>query len=95
MTVAFRRFCSDYRAQLLTDHVRRFVQGEDRPDLEAETRARAAQVLEILMLDPASILDFYTAPQETEAAPAWTDPLTAAIPPGVLEALNATKDNPE
>jgi hypothetical protein len=62
---------------------------DDNPTYEAEARWRAATALDILSLDAAAIAAFY-APilQQQAAAQVWTDPMTAALPPDIDQAIN-------
>lgn len=58
-TKAFMAYLADYAAVLERDHLQRWKQGANDPDMEAEARGRVATLTELIDLQHASIEQFY------------------------------------
>jgi hypothetical protein len=85
VTKALHQYLADYRAQLLRDHLRRFVGYAEAPNLENEARARSAVILDVVALDFNAIREFYQPLDGME--PDYVNPLSAEIPQLVEDEL--------
>ncbi len=84
MSKALRRFLSDYRAQILREHVARFTMGQEQPALETDTRTYMRALHDVIVLDFEAMAVFYAPLKQDANAPAEIDPASEIIPHGVV-----------